>query len=240
MKLRTKLAMLATGVLVVPALAIVLTPSPASAHGWITSPPSRQDQCATKVVANCGDIQYEPQSVEAPKGARSCSGGGRFTVLDNESQGWKVTNISSTTTFTWKITAMHRTLTWDYYVDGALKQSFNANGAAPGATISHTLSGLPSGRHKILAIWNIFDTANAFYSCVDVNVGGTGGGTPPPPPPPPGGGGSCSAAWNASAAYTTNTVVSFGGHNWSAKWWTQGEQPGTTGEWGVWKDLGAC
>jgi chitin-binding protein len=28
-----------------------------------------------------------------------------------------------------------------------------------------------SGRQKLLAIWNIADTANAFYSCVDLQVG---------------------------------------------------------------------
>ena len=238
MKLRMRLAMLATGVLVVPALAVVLTPSPASAHGWITSPPSRQDQCATKVVANCGDIQYEPQSVEAPKGAHSCSGGGRFTVLDNDGMGWKVSSIGSTASFTWKFTAMHRTLNWQYYVDGSLHQTVSGNASQPPASVTHTLTGLPAGRHKILAVWNIYDTASAFYSCVDVNVGGSGGGTPPPPPP--GGSGGCAPAWNAASAYPTDTTVSAGGHNWKAKWWTQGEQPGTTGEWGVWKDLGAC
>ncbi|MBO0513190.1 carbohydrate-binding protein, partial [Streptomyces beijiangensis] len=31
-----------------------------------------------------------------------------------------------------------------------------------------------------------------------------------------------------------------GGHTWKAKWWTQNETPGTTGEWGAWQDLGAC
>jgi predicted carbohydrate-binding protein with CBM5 and CBM33 domain len=240
MHLRTRLSILAAGTLLAPLIAVLITPSPASAHGWITSPPSRQDQCATGVVASCGDIQYEPQSVEAPKGARSCSGGGRFTVLNDENKGWRVTSIGSTTTFTWKFTAMHRTTNWEYYVDGALRQTVNGNAAQPPATVSHTITGLPSGRHKILAIWNIYDTANAFYSCVDVNVGGGGGGNPPPPPPPPPGGGSCAAAWSAAAAYAANTTVSYGGHNWSAKWWTQGETPGTTGEWGVWKDLGAC
>lgn len=34
--------------------------------------------------------------------------------------------------------------------------------------------------------------------------------------------------------------ASYGGHNWQAKWWTQGETPGTTGQWGVWSDQGAC
>jgi chitinase len=34
--------------------------------------------------------------------------------------------------------------------------------------------------------------------------------------------------------------VTHQGHTWRAKWWTQGETPGTTGESGVWADEGAC
>jgi hypothetical protein len=48
------------------------------------------------------------------------------------------------------------------------------------------------------------------------------------------------AAWSSSQVYTGGNSVSWKGHNWKAKWWTQGEEPGTTGEWGVWQDLGAC
>jgi len=47
-------------------------------------------------------------------------------------------------------------------------------------------------------------------------------------------------AWNRTAIYTGGNQVSHNGRNWRAKWWTQGEEPGTTGEWGVWADLGAC
>jgi chitinase len=47
-------------------------------------------------------------------------------------------------------------------------------------------------------------------------------------------------AWQASAIYVNGDQVSHNGHAWRAKWWTQGEVPGTTGEWGVWADLGAC
>src|SRR4051794_29177811 len=50
--------------------------APASAHGYISSPPSRQANCASGAVADCGDIIYEPQSVEAPKGSMQCNGGG--------------------------------------------------------------------------------------------------------------------------------------------------------------------
>ena len=28
-----------------------------------------------------------------------------------------------------------------------------------------------TGRQKVLAIWNVYDTANAFYACVDLQVG---------------------------------------------------------------------
>ncbi|MFF3839361.1 glycoside hydrolase family 19 protein [Streptomyces sp. NPDC001930] len=51
---------------------------------------------------------------------------------------------------------------------------------------------------------------------------------------------ACAAAWNASSVYTGGMTASHNGHNWQAKWWTQNETPGTTGEWGVWADQGTC
>nr|WP_269466126.1 family 20 glycosylhydrolase [Lentzea guizhouensis] len=47
-------------------------------------------------------------------------------------------------------------------------------------------------------------------------------------------------AWERSKAYGGASVVSHNGHKWTAKWWTQGEEPGTTGQWGVWRDDGVC
>ncbi|MFP3988636.1 glycoside hydrolase family 19 protein [Streptomyces sp. E11-3] len=51
---------------------------------------------------------------------------------------------------------------------------------------------------------------------------------------------ACATAWNSTAVYTKDMTVSHGGHNWAAKWWTQNEEPGTTGQWGVWADRGTC
>lgn len=52
---------------------------------------------------------------------------------------------------------------------------------------------------------------------------------------------ACTAApWVTSSVYTGGQQVAHKGHNWKAKWWTTGEEPGTTGQWGVWQDLGAC
>ncbi|MEV6309042.1 chitinase C-terminal domain-containing protein [Streptomyces sp. NPDC051840] len=65
--------------------------------------------------------------------------------------------------------------------------------------------------------------------------------TPTPSPTSSTGGGSCTAAaWSATAEYGGGSTVSHGSHTWKARWWTKGETPGTTGEWGVWQDLGAC
>ncbi|MYX74760.1 glycoside hydrolase family 19 protein, partial [Streptomyces sp. SID3915] len=48
---------------------------------------------------------------------------------------------------------------------------------------------------------------------------------------------TCAPAWNASSVYTGGGSASYNGHNWSAKWWTQNERPGTSD---VWADQGAC
>src|SRR3954471_24476742 len=159
--------------------------APASAHGYISSPPSRQANCASGAVANCGDIVYEPQSVEAPKGSMQCNGGGsRFAVLNDNSKAWPAASAGQTVTFNWVLTARHSTSTWEYFIGNTRLASFNDGGAQPGATKSHTVSmGGFTGRQTVLARWNIADTVNAFYSCVAVNIGG-GGGPPPPTTPP--------------------------------------------------------
>ncbi|WP_030749587.1 lytic polysaccharide monooxygenase auxiliary activity family 9 protein [Streptomyces sp. NRRL S-31] len=156
---------------IAPLVAVSLPATSASAHGYISSPPSRQAQCAAGTVS-CGSIKYEPQSVEGSKGLMSCSGGNAaFAELDNDSKGWKVTPVSRTTSFNWQLTARHATSTWQYYAGGRKIAEFNDNGAQPGATVTHQVNfGSLTGRQKVLAVWNIADTANAFYACVDVNV----------------------------------------------------------------------
>ncbi|MFJ7203992.1 glycoside hydrolase family 19 protein [Streptomyces sp. NPDC098789] len=62
----------------------------------------------------------------------------------------------------------------------------------------------------------------------------------PATPAPAAAAAACAGPWASSAVYTNGMATSYGGHNWQAKWWTQGETPGTTGQWGVWSDQGAC
>ncbi|KAA1467671.1 glycoside hydrolase [Dentipellis sp. KUC8613] len=87
-----------------------------------------------------------------------------------------------------------------------------------------------------------------------------GGSTPtsptsaPPPPPPgstthtstppatstPASGGSCGsvAPWQANIAYEGGDLVTYNGHTWTAKWWSEGDTPG--GSAGDWTDDGPC
>ncbi|AXI76387.1 lytic polysaccharide monooxygenase auxiliary activity family 9 protein [Peterkaempfera bronchialis] len=188
------LAALAAAALAVP----LATAAPASAHGYTTNPPSRGSLCAQRVVSNCGDIQWEPQSVEGPKGFPAqgpadgtiCAGGNsRFSQLDDPRGGaWPTTRLTagSTYTFSWHFTARHATTSFRYFVtkpgwdptrpltrsslEAAPFLTVNYNGAQPPGDISHSGT-LPTGRtghHMILAVWDIADTGNAFYSCSDV------------------------------------------------------------------------
>jgi chitinase len=51
---------------------------------------------------------------------------------------------------------------------------------------------------------------------------------------------ACSAAWSSSTVYVKGNVVSYSGKNWTAQWWTQGEIPTNSGEWGVWRNAVDC
>jgi chitinase len=60
-------------------------------------------------------------------------------------------------------------------------------------------------------------------------------GTPTTAPPGP-----CGApAWVSGTAYVGGSVVSYNGHKWTAKWWTQGDVPGANSQ-NVWTDDGPC
>ncbi|MFD4908765.1 lytic polysaccharide monooxygenase [Kitasatospora purpeofusca] len=184
------------------ALAAVAVPLamavPANSHGFINLPPSRSALCGAGVVKNCGDIQWEPQSVEGPKGFPTrgpadgtiCAGAdARWAPLDNPRNGaWPTTKVTAggQQTFTWEIEARHSTTNFRYFLtkpgyDPTQKitranldltpfLTVPYNGRQPAATTTHTGT-LPTGRtghHVVVAVWDVADTSNAFYSCTDV------------------------------------------------------------------------
>jgi chitin-binding protein len=209
----------------------LMVASPASAHGYVSSPPSRQAMCAQGRVANCGDIVYEPQSVEGPKGLRSCSGGNsRFAQLDDPNKGWPATSVGNTVAFNWVLTARHATSTWEYFIGGTRIAVFDDGGRQPPANVSHSVNlGGRTGRQLVLAVWNIADTTNAFYSCVDLQIGGGGGGGGPTPTPtatPPGTprptptpttAPPASGTWAAGTAYKVGDRVTYGGATYQCR-----------------------
>ncbi|RBL79321.1 chitin-binding protein, partial [Streptomyces cavourensis] len=99
----------------------VLATTSASSHGYTDSPISRQKLCANGTVTGCGNIQWEPQSVEGPKGfpasgpadGKICSGGnGQFAQLDDPRGGnWPATQVTGGQgySFRWQFTARHST-----------------------------------------------------------------------------------------------------------------------------------
>ena len=178
MKLTRKAALVMAAV---PVIVFITPVGSASAHGYVSSPPSRAAQCASGAVQGCGAPQWEPQSAEGQKGQKNCSGDrGDFGVLNDDGKGWQVTGTGTSLTIGWTFTARHRTRDYEYYIGNTRVHYVDGGNAAPSDPVRHTvnLSGF-SGRQKIYAIWNIADTAMAFYSCIDVNIGG--GGTQPPP-----------------------------------------------------------
>ncbi|MET9115847.1 lytic polysaccharide monooxygenase [Streptomyces longwoodensis] len=129
MRTRTKLSAAAVGLAATGAL--VLSSGGASGHGYTDLPISRQKLCQNGTVSNCGDIQWEPQSVEGPKGfpaagpadGQLCSGGNsRFSQLNSprtpSGGAWPTTRVTGgqSYTFRWQFTAMHATTDFKYYV----------------------------------------------------------------------------------------------------------------------------
>ncbi|UHA76249.1 lytic polysaccharide monooxygenase [Paenibacillus sp. 481] len=178
----------------------------ASAHGYIESPASRSLQCKQGSNTNCGRVVFDPHSVEGrgsfPQSGPAdgkIAGGGVFSELDEQSlDRWsKVTINGGTNTFKWHLTAAHATREWKYYITKAgwdpnqpLTRAtldlepfcyINDGGKRPSNSVSHSCN-VPtdrSGYHLILGVWEIADTANAFYQVIDVNlVNGSGGQAP--------------------------------------------------------------
>ncbi|GGZ22889.1 lytic polysaccharide monooxygenase auxiliary activity family 9 protein [Streptomyces poonensis] len=155
--------------------ALVLSSGGATGHGYTDLPISRQKLCQNGTVTNCGSIQWEPQSVEGPKGfpasgpadGQLCSAGnGQFNQLNSPTTpnggAWPTTKVTGgqSYTFRWQFTARHSTSDFKYYVT---KNGWNQNRALtradleltpfltvpysgqPPATLSHS-GKLPTGK----------------------------------------------------------------------------------------------
>ncbi|HAB0009380.1 TPA_asm: chitin-binding protein [Listeria monocytogenes] len=191
MKKFTKIGMF----FVVFVLAVVLFQTSVSAHGYISKPASRVYLASQGINTGVGAAQYEPQSVEAPKGFPasgpadgSIAGGGKYPLVDEQTQNrWaKVDVKSGPLTVEWTLTAPHRTSNWQYFITKKgwdpnkplTRAAFEplaeiaADGSAPNRITKQEIN-IPSDRsgyYVILGVWSIADTGNAFYQVIDANI----------------------------------------------------------------------
>jgi len=125
-----------------------------SAHGYLDVPPSRALLCQKGVNTNCGNAQYEPQSVgetfkgfpagvggaplQGPIDGKIASGGNAsFSALDAQSATrWQMTEIKDRNIdFEWQYTAVHPATKHEYFIT---RGGWNANQALTRASFEST------------------------------------------------------------------------------------------------------
>ncbi|WP_190179980.1 chitinase [Streptomyces naganishii] len=124
----------------------------------------------------------------------------------------------------------------------AQKVDLSVSGAPAGATASLSPASVTAGGTSTLTLSTTSAAVSGTYTVTVTGAGTSGSHSATYALTITGGNGNqCTAApWAKDKVYTGGQQVSHNGHNWKAKWWTLGEEPGTTGQWGVWQDLGAC
>ncbi|HEY4392390.1 MAG TPA: lytic polysaccharide monooxygenase [Paenibacillus sp.] len=260
---RLKMLYVTAGTLFLILACSLIFANSASAHGYEVN--SRANLCYTGQNTNCGAVQYEPWSVEGrgdfpeigvPDG--KIASGNKFFELDAQSSTrWtKVNMTGGEHTFHWKIVANHSTNTWDYYItkkgwdpNSPLKRSdlelfcrYVDDGAIPPNDVYNDCF-IPNDRegyYVIVAVWDIADTVNAFYQVIDVNLSINPSAPTNPAPGFPGDPNRFGEylVWNNIRVYTEGEIVVHNGQLWEALWWTQNQEPGTTGQYGPWKLIG--
>ncbi|WP_030752127.1 glycosyl hydrolase family 18 protein [Streptomyces griseus] len=119
--------------------------------------------------------------------------------------------------------------------------SLSASGLPAGVTASFSPASVTAGGSSTLTLSTTAAAVSGTYQIAVTASGPSAVHTATYALTITGGTTQCTAApWAKTATYTGGQQVSHKGHTWKAKWWTLGEEPGTTGQWGVWQDLGAC
>ncbi|MEV4736892.1 MULTISPECIES: lytic polysaccharide monooxygenase [unclassified Microbacterium] len=210
---RRRLGATTLAVAAITAAGLLTAPASAFGHGYVGGSSSTLiSRAAWSANADRGAVQFEPQSLEAPKGfpaggpadGRLASAGGLFggTLDEQTATRWQKNVVEAgPVQVAWSLTAAHRTAQWRYFItkpgwdpndeleraDLEPLATFDGRGDIPAVPTVHTLT-IPSthtGYHVIYAVWDIADTTNAFYNTIDIDVRGGGAGTTPPVTTPP-------------------------------------------------------
>ncbi|MEU3463853.1 glycosyl hydrolase family 18 protein [Streptomyces sp. NPDC006733] len=183
---------------------------------------------------NCSGIQqntWDFTHIFAPFTSGTTTPTNDFSVTATPASGSVVAGASATSTVKTAVTAGQ-----------AQTVSLSVSGAPAGVTASLSPTSVTAGGSSTLSIATTAATVSGTYTLSVTGTGTSGSHTATYTLTVTGGTGhQCTAAaWASGTVYTGGQQVSHKGHNWKAKWWTLGEEPGTTGQWGVWQDLGAC
>ncbi|WP_064741647.1 carbohydrate-binding protein [Hamadaea tsunoensis] len=122
------------------------------------------------------------------------------------------------------------------------------NGGCPGTAGSDTCSGVSQTQWQFSHAFEPFTSGTTTTSpsasasnptSPSASPSASRSASPSPSTSPTG---SCTAAaWVSTTAYNGGAVVSYNGHKYTAKWWTQGDQPDlNTGDGKPWTDNGPC
>jgi len=176
--------------------------------------------------------------------------GGGFDVGWTATGEWLKYTVNVTTsgtyTFDFRIASANTGSALHLEVDGANVTGSltipNTGGWQTWTDVTKSGISLSTGQHVLRLV---IDTGgmNINWMNLSQSSGSTNTPTFVPPtaiPTSSGGGPTCTApAYSSIIAYVAGNTVYYAGHQWQAKWWTQGEAPSTGGT-GVWTDLGSC
>ncbi|MEU3838619.1 chitinase [Streptomyces sp. NPDC028635] len=191
--------------------------------------------CAGGAAAdNCSGIQqntWDFTHVFAPFTGGTTTPTNDFSVALSPASGSVTAGQSVTATVKTAVTA-----------GAAQSVRLGVTGAPAGVTASLSPSTVTAGGTSTLTLATGSAAPSGTYTVTVTGTGTSGSHSATYALTITGGSGSqCTdAPWARDKVYTGGQRVSYKGHSWKAKWWTTGEEPGTTGEWGVWQDLGAC
>ncbi|WNI18841.1 cysteine/serine endopeptidase inhibitor [Actinacidiphila sp. ITFR-21] len=117
-------------------------------------------------------------------------------------------------------------------VSGAASYVVYRGGARVGSTAATSLTdtGLAAGTaySYTVAAADSAGTVGAPSAAVPATTAGGGGGT------------GCPAPWNAATSYVPGDTAAYGGHRYTASYYSTGAVPGDPASWAVWADNGAC
>ncbi|WP_424937737.1 MULTISPECIES: lytic polysaccharide monooxygenase [Bacteria] len=153
-------------------------------------------QYDTQSIEGPKGFSLDPATGGPADGQLASGGNKQFSELDAQSPDRWIENeveVGQTIDLSWYYTAPHKTSKWHYYITKngwdqnspltrdklQLLQTVTWDGTAAaakpntnGAVQKIKLPADHTGDHVILAVWDVADTANAFYNAIDIHIDG--------------------------------------------------------------------